>query len=112
MTFTEPVRRTDYQSVSEAGATSVQWRLGPPGGERDGEEGRVGHGEPERRVQGAERRRRARAASVHPTQRDAIDAARDIAQTRKSELIVQDQHGRIRQKGSFGNDSCPPKDKK
>lgn len=53
-----------------------------------------------------------RAASVHETQRSAIDAARDIAQSRRSEVIVQDQHGRIRQKDSFGNDPCPPKDKK
>ncbi|ACL64477.1 conserved hypothetical protein [Anaeromyxobacter dehalogenans 2CP-1] len=53
-----------------------------------------------------------RAASVHPTQREAIDAARDKAQARKSELIVQDQHGRIRQKDSFGNDPRAPKDKR
>lgn len=53
-----------------------------------------------------------RAASVHETQRAAIDAAREIAQARRSELIVQDQHGRIRQKDGFGNDPCPPKDKR
>jgi hypothetical protein len=53
-----------------------------------------------------------RAASVHETQRSAIDAARELAETRRSELIVQDQHGRIRQKDSFGNDPNPPKDKR
>jgi hypothetical protein len=59
------------------------------------------------RTEGADR-----AASRHDTQGDAIKAGRDLAESRKSELIVQDTHGRIRQKDSFGNDPCPPKDKK
>lgn len=53
-----------------------------------------------------------RAASKHETQREAIEAARDMARARRSELIVQDEHGRIRQKDSFGNDPNPPKDKR
>ncbi len=53
-----------------------------------------------------------RAASTHATQREAVDAGRDMAKARRSELIVQDQHDRIRQKDSFGNDPCPPKDKR
>lgn len=50
-----------------------------------------------------------RDTSHHKTQRDAIDAARSIAQNQKSELIIQDQTGKIREKNSYGNDSNPPK---
>lgn len=50
-----------------------------------------------------------RAASLHETQAEAINAARKIAEAREVELIVQDTHGQIRQKDSFGNDESPPK---
>lgn len=50
-----------------------------------------------------------RDTSHHKTQRDAIDAARSIAQNQKSELIIQDRTGKIREKNSYGNDSNPPK---
>lgn len=53
-----------------------------------------------------------RAASRHETQREAIDTARAMAQARRSELIVQGQHGQIRDKDSHGHDPCPPKDKR
>lgn len=53
-----------------------------------------------------------RAASAHTTQREAIDAGREMARARRSELIVQNEHGRIRQKDSFGNDPNPPKDRR
>jgi hypothetical protein len=52
-----------------------------------------------------------RATSVHNTQTAAIQAARPIAINQKSELVVHRPDGRIRDKDSFGNDPCPPKDK-
>lgn len=48
---------------------------------------------------------------VTKTQKEAIDLARKIAKDNASELIVQNKHGRIRSKDSYGNDNCPPKDK-
>ena len=53
-----------------------------------------------------------RASSVHPTQQDAIDAARRIAQNRGTELLIHGRNGRIRDRDSYGNDPCPPRDKK
>lgn len=50
-----------------------------------------------------------RDTSHHKTQQEAIDAARGIAQNQKSELIIQGQNGKIREKNSYGNDSNPPK---
>ena len=53
-----------------------------------------------------------RASSVHPTQREAIDAGRGMAQRSRSELVIHRRDGRIRDSDSYGNDPCPPKDKK
>lgn len=50
-----------------------------------------------------------RATSLHITQQQAIEAARNIARNQQSELIVHRPDGRIRDKDSYGNDSCPPK---
>lgn len=50
-----------------------------------------------------------RVTSVHDTQRDAIDAARGIAQNQRSELFVHGRNGQIRERDSFGNDPFPPK---
>ena len=44
------------------------------------------------------------------TQREAIDYARDIAKNQKSELVIHGKDGRIRDKDSYGNDPCPPRD--
>jgi len=52
-----------------------------------------------------------RATKVTKTQKEAIDIAREIAKTQKSELIIQNTEGKIRSKESYGNDPCPPKDK-
>ena len=52
-----------------------------------------------------------RATKVTKTQKEAIDIAREIAKTQKSELIIQNTEGKIRSKDSYGNDPCPPKDK-
>ncbi|AIU82592.1 DUF2188 domain-containing protein [Bacillus velezensis] len=50
-----------------------------------------------------------RATSVHDTQKDAINAGRDIARNQKSELVIHGKNGKIRQKDSYGNDPYPPK---
>ena len=44
------------------------------------------------------------------TQAEAAERARQIAQNKKSEVIIQGRNGRIRSKDSYGNDPCPPKD--
>lgn len=53
-----------------------------------------------------------RPTSVHRKQENAIDAGRRIAKDEKSELFIQDRHGKIRDRDSFGNDPCPPRDRK
>ena len=50
-----------------------------------------------------------RATSVHPTQRAAVDAARGIARTQRTELFVHGRDGRIRARDSYGGDPYPPK---
>jgi hypothetical protein len=49
---------------------------------------------------------------VTPTQSDAINVARDIAKNKKAEVVIHKKDGTIRDKDSYGNDPCPPKDKK
>lgn len=48
---------------------------------------------------------------VVSTQREAIGIARQIAQNQHSEMRVQNSEGKFRVCNSYGNDSCPPKDK-
>ena len=43
------------------------------------------------------------------TQREAIEAARDIARNQGTELYIHGQDGRIRERDSYGKDSFPPK---
>ncbi len=50
-----------------------------------------------------------RASSVHTTQREAIDAGRQLAQSQKTELFVHGRNGQIRERDSYGNDPFPPK---
>ncbi|MFM5648703.1 DUF2188 domain-containing protein [Aeromonas veronii] len=50
-----------------------------------------------------------KATSVHNTQQQAIDAARDIARNQQSELVIHRLDGRIRDKDSHGKDPFPPK---
>ena len=50
-----------------------------------------------------------KATVVKPTQQQAINVAREIAKNQKSELVVHNREGQIRQKDSFGNDPFPPK---
>jgi len=50
--------------------------------------------------------------STHNTQRVAIKAGRDEAIKQRSELVIHNPKGQIRDKDSFGNDPVPPKDTK
>ena len=53
-----------------------------------------------------------RDSSQHPTQAEAIDAARAIARNQRSEVVIHDRHGRIRDADSYGNDPFPPRDQR
>jgi hypothetical protein len=50
-----------------------------------------------------------RVTSIHPTQAEAIEAGRTIAQNQSSELVIHRPDGTIRDKDSHGHDSYPPK---
>ena len=50
-----------------------------------------------------------RADSLHQTQGQAIDRAREIARQRQAELIIHGRDNRIRERDSYGNDPFPPR---
>jgi len=50
-----------------------------------------------------------RATSVHSTQQEAIQHAREIARNQQSELLIHGTNGQIRERNSYGNDPFPPK---
>ena len=49
-----------------------------------------------------------RDTSVHPTQSQAIQRAREIALNQRSELVIHGRDGKIRDKNSYGNNPFPP----
>jgi len=49
---------------------------------------------------------------ITPTQSDAITVAQEIAKHQKAEVVIHRRNGVIRDKDSYGNDPCPPEDKK
>jgi len=49
-----------------------------------------------------------RLTSLHDTQAEAIDAARQISRNQQSELLIHGRDGKIRDRDSHGHDSCPP----
>jgi uncharacterized protein YdaT len=53
-----------------------------------------------------------RATSVHTTQAEAIERAREIAINERSEVVTHRRDGTIRDKDSYGSDPFPPRDKK
>lgn len=53
-----------------------------------------------------------RASSLHHTQAKAIKAAIPLAKKNESELIIHNRKNIIRDKDSYGNDPCPPRDTK
>ena len=52
------------------------------------------------------------ASGLHDTQGEVIDIAREMARNDKVELVIHDRENRIRDKDSYGNDPCPPRDTK
>lgn len=52
------------------------------------------------------------ATKIVDTQKEAIQIARNIAINQQSEVVIHGRDGKIRDKDSYGNDPCPPKDKK
>jgi len=59
------------------------------------------------RTEGAER-----VGSIYNTQGAAIEAAKSIAKRDHLEVVIHGTDGKIRDTDSYGNDPCPPKDKK
>lgn len=53
-----------------------------------------------------------KATKVTDTQKQAIDAAKEIAKHQKSEVVIHGTDGRIRDKDSYGNDPSSIKDSK
>jgi len=53
-----------------------------------------------------------RVTSTHDTQSEAIARARGIAQRERREVVIHRPNGRIRDKDSYGNDPCPPRDRR
>lgn len=53
-----------------------------------------------------------KATKVCATQKEAIDKATEIAKNQHTEVVIHGRDGKIRDKDSYGNDSCPPKDTK
>ena len=51
-------------------------------------------------------------ASHHRRKDTATDAGRDIARENHSEHVIHKKDGTIGEKNSYGNDPCPPRDKK
>ena len=49
---------------------------------------------------------------ITTTQQEAIERAKEIAKNKKAEVVIHNRKGKIRDKDSYGNDPCPPKDKK
>jgi len=50
-----------------------------------------------------------KATAVYPTQQEAIQRAKEIAQNQQSELLIHGINGKIRERNSYGNDQFPPK---
>ena len=53
-----------------------------------------------------------RASSVHETKKEALSAGKNLAKEAKTELVIHNSDGAISNSNSFGNDPCPPKDRK
>ena len=53
-----------------------------------------------------------RAPRVTRTQAQAIEAAENIARNQKSDTKIHGMDGKIRAGNSYGNDPCPPRDRK
>jgi hypothetical protein len=52
---------------------------------------------------------RSRPTSIHPSQREAIEAARKLAKQSATQLVIHGRDGRIRERDSYVPDPFPPK---
>jgi hypothetical protein len=50
-----------------------------------------------------------RATAIVPTQREAINIAKPIAENRGGDVVIHGRNGQIRERNSYGNDPYPPK---
>lgn len=50
-----------------------------------------------------------RATILTNKKQEAIDKAREISKNQGTELVIHNRDGKISQKDSHGNDTCPPK---
>ena len=50
-----------------------------------------------------------RATAIVPTQREAINIAKPIAQNQGGNVMIHGRNGQIREHNSYGNDPFPPK---
>jgi len=50
-----------------------------------------------------------RDTSLHSTQQQAFDAARQIAKNQSSEVFIHGKDGKIRERNTYGQDPHPPK---
>jgi len=50
--------------------------------------------------------------SIHQTQQEAIESARNIAINNRSEVVIHRPDGTIRDRDSYGHDPNPPRDRK
>lgn len=53
-----------------------------------------------------------KATRIVSTQSEAIKIAKTIAKNQHSEVVIHRPNGVIREKNSYGNDPCPPRDKR
>ena len=53
-----------------------------------------------------------KATKVTQTQGQAIQVAQQIARNQKSDTKIHGKDGKIRAGNSYGNDPCPPRDRK
>ena len=53
-----------------------------------------------------------KATKVTRTQKEAIEIAQEIARNQQSDTKIHGRDGRIRAGNSYGNDPCPPRDRK
>ena len=53
-----------------------------------------------------------KATKVTRTQEQAIEKAEDIARNQKSDTKIHGEDGKFRAGNSYGEDPCPPKDRK
>lgn len=53
-----------------------------------------------------------KATKIFTNQSEAVQFARGVAKKQSGELFIHKADGTIRERRSYGNDPCPPRDKK